>query len=312
MTIRTFLAGDDLAQVSIYNEAAADLPKFKPATVDEVRRRCRASDFDPSARFFAVVNNRPVAYLSFSSSGRLSYPWCRKGHEALAEPLLQQGLAEMKKRGLTTAWAAYRHDWIGLRDFFLAHGFPQVREMVNWVLDLAQMPTPAARPLLPIAPLTAADLPGILALAPGVLRRQSLETLTNHLLHNEYFPSDAIFVLRGKTQAQPMAVGIMVADPTYSHPRQVDALMPCFRLGAFGTEGLNCKRINGLFSVLLPDGRDVNPLALDLLGYAVHLLEKTAVETVGAQTASDVPHLMRFYKQYFTRQGSFPIYERVL
>jgi hypothetical protein len=312
MTIRTFLAGDDLAQVSIYNEAAANLPKFKPATLDEVRRRHRASDFDPSARLFALANNRPAAYLSFSSSGRLSYPWCRKGHEALAEPLLQQGLAEMKKRGLTTAWAAYRHDWVGLRDFFLAHGFPQVREMVNWVLDLAQMPTPAARPQLPIAPLTPADLPGILALAPTVLRRQSLEALTNYLLHNEYFPSDSVFVLRGKAQAQPVAVGIMVADPAYAHPRQVDALMPCFRLGAFGTEGLNCKRINGLFSVLLPDGRNVNPLALDLLGYAVHLLEKTAVETVGAQTASDVPHLMRFYKQYFTRQGSFPIYERVL
>src|SRR5262249_51646942 len=34
MTIRTFQPGDDAVQVSIYNEAAADLPKFKPATID--------------------------------------------------------------------------------------------------------------------------------------------------------------------------------------------------------------------------------------------------------------------------------------
>ena len=33
---------------------------------------------------------------------------------------------------------------------------------------------------------------------------------------------------------------------------------------------------------------------------------------VAAQVASDAPHLMRFYKQYFRRQGSFPVFERPL
>src|SRR5688572_1622067 len=46
MTIRTFQAGDEVAQVSIYNEAAAALPKFKPASIDEVRRRLRDPEFD--------------------------------------------------------------------------------------------------------------------------------------------------------------------------------------------------------------------------------------------------------------------------
>ena len=45
MTIRTFMAGDDLAQVGIYNEAAAEWPKFKPATVDEVRRALPGGGF---------------------------------------------------------------------------------------------------------------------------------------------------------------------------------------------------------------------------------------------------------------------------
>ena len=54
MTIRNFQSGDEAAQVSIYNEATAALPKFKPATLDEVRRRCRAADFDVGSRFFAI------------------------------------------------------------------------------------------------------------------------------------------------------------------------------------------------------------------------------------------------------------------
>ena len=312
MIIRTFQAGDDLAQISIYNEAAADLPRFKPATLDEVRRRSRAPDFDRNARFLALVNNRPMGYISFHGSGRLSYPWTRKGQEALAEPLLERALAEMKQRGQGRAWSAYRTDWVAVREFFLAHGFAQTREIVNWVMDLAEMPTPAARPQLPVMPATPADLPAILNFCPGLLRVKTAEELEQHLLHNEYFPADSFFVLRGRTSAQPVAVGIIVANPAYSHPRQVDALMPCFRLGAFGTEGLTTKRLNGLFSVLMPDSRDVNPLALDMLGYAANKLETTDVETVAAQVPSDVPHLMRFYKQYFTRQGSFPIYEREL
>ena len=34
--------------------------------------------------------------------------------------------------------------------------------------------------------------------------------------------------------------------------------------------------------------------------------------TVSAQAPTDVPHLFHFYQSYFRRQGSFPVYERVL
>jgi hypothetical protein len=86
--------------------------------------------------------------------------------------------------------------------------------------------------------------------------------------------------------------------------------MPCFRLGAFGTEEMQTKRINGLFSFLAPEGPDVNVLGLDLLAYAAFRLHETEVDTFGAQVSSDRPHLLRFYQQYFQRQGSFPLYER--
>src|SRR5689334_22205891 len=92
MEIRTFRPGDDVAQVSIYNEAAADLPKFKAATLDEVRRRTRAAEYDSSTRFVAVADGRPVGYAGFHTNGRVSYPWVRKGHEAAAQSLFDRVL----------------------------------------------------------------------------------------------------------------------------------------------------------------------------------------------------------------------------
>jgi hypothetical protein len=92
----------------------------------------------------------------------------------------------------------------------------------------------------------------------------------------------------------------------------VDALMPCFRLGALGTEGLSAKRINGLFSFVAADGPDLAPFVLDLLSHACLRLEDTNVEALAAQAPSDAPHLTRFYKQIFRRQGSFPVFERDL
>jgi hypothetical protein len=312
MQIRTFEPGDEAAQVSIYNEAAADLPKFKPATLDEVRRRCRGADFDPATRFFAISGGRPMAYATFHANGRLSYPWCRKGHEGLAEMLLARLLQTMKEWGLPRAFAAYRADWAPQHDFFLRNGFQQTREMINYVMDMAEMPTPAARATSIIAPLTPADLPDVLKLAPQVLRLRTEAELEKYLFHSPYFGPDAAFVLRGRSGGPPVALGILVANPAYAHPKQVDAAMPCFRLGAVGTEGMQVKRINGLFSFLAGETRDVSMFALDLLAHAAFRLQDTEVETFAAQVASDAPHLLRVYKQYFRRQGSFPIYERPL
>jgi hypothetical protein len=312
MTIRTFTAGDDAAQVSIYNEAAASLPKFKPATLDDVRRRCRAADFDPATRLFAVTNGRAVGYATFHLNGRVSYPWCRKGHEALAESLFEAVLTAMKERGLSSAFAAYRADWAPQRDFFLQHGFQPAREMVNFVMELTAMPTSSARAVRVVAPLRPEDVPAVFALAPSVLRVKTAAELEQHLLHNPYFAPESVFVLRNRNENQPLAVGVLVENATYANPKQVDAAMPCFRLGAFGTEGMTWKRINGLFSVLGSESRDLNPLALDLLGYASFRLHSTKVEALAAQAPSDAAHLMRFYKQYFREQGRFPIFERTL
>jgi hypothetical protein len=309
MTIRTFQAGDEIAQVSIYNESAADLPKFKPATLDEVRRRLRDPDFDPSSRFFALSEGKPVGYSTFQT-GRISFPWCRKGHEAFAEPLLEQTIAAMRQRGITRAFAAYRPDWIAQLSFLQSHGFTQTREMFNYVLDLVEMPTPAARASTGISPVTPDDLPAILKLGAGVLRTTDVASLHKALFNNPYFTPDSLFCLRNRTDHQPVAVGITVFREGYADPNQLDGMMPCFRLGAFGTEGLTHKRINGLFSLLAADTRDLTVFGLDLMAHASNRVSDVDVATFAAQAPSDAPHLVRFYKSLFRRQGGFPILER--
>ena len=312
MEIRTYRPGDEVAQVSIYNEAAGALPKFKAATLDEVRRRARGADYNLAGRFLALVDGRPAGYAGFATNGRISYPWCRKGHEAAAQPLFERVLQAMRERGLTRAFTAYRSDWSAQQQFFHNNRFQQRREMVNYVLDIVEMPTPMARPNSSIGPATPDDVPALLELGANILLIRERPALEQFLFHNPYFPADSMFVLRNRTGGPALAAGIIVANPAYADPRQVDAAMPCFRLGAFGAEGMSTKRINGLFSFLAADTRDAHPLALDLMGYAAYKLQDTEVETFAAQVPSDAAHLLRFYKQYFLRQGSFPILERTL
>lgn len=312
MTIRTYEKGDELAQVAIYNEAAGSLPKFKPATVDEVRRRCRANDFDPTTRFYALEGGQPVGYATFHANGRVSYPWCRKGYEHLAGPLFQRVLEAMKARGLPLAFAAYRGDWPATHEFFLAQGFVKAREMVNFVIDIVEMPTPAARPSSPLTAMRREDVPAVFQLAPEALRVRTPAELEMHLFENPYFSPEALFVLRSRAGDTAVGVGIVIENATYADPKIVDSAMPCFRLGAFGTEGMQVKRINGLFSFLTRNDHNASALALDLMGHAAFRLRETDMETLAAQVPSDVPHLLRFYQQHFRRQGSFPVFEKAL
>lgn len=311
MTIRTFQPGDEAAQVGIYNEAAAELPRFKPASLDEVRRRLRDPAFDPRTRLYALAQGKPVAYATWQHNGRVSFPWARKGYEALAGPLFDQALDAMRAAGLTRAFAAYRGDWAPMREFFLARGFEQTREMLNFVLDLVEMPTPAARPTSSVGPLTPEDLFTLTSFSPRVLRL-GLPELEEYLFRNPYFPSSSLFGLRNRSNGDLIAAGILIVNDTYADPHQLDSAMPCFRLGAFGTEGLTTKRVNGLFSLLVQDPQKVASLGLELLSHAAFRLQDSNIGTLAAQVPSDATPLVRFYRQYFRFQDRFPLYERGL
>lgn len=313
MRIRNFQPGDEANQVAVYNEAAGALPGFKPAAQPEVARRCQARDFDPATRFYAEEGGRVVGYATFHANGRVSYPWCLRGHEAAAQPLFQSVLDAMRARRLPAAFAAYRADWPAPREFLLARGFRLAREMLNFTLDLTHMPTRPGRRPNPLTPLKESDVPAILRFGQGVLRFGSEADLTPYLFRNPYFPPQDLFVLRHRPDDMPLAVGILVTNPAYADPNQVDALMPCFRLGAFGTEGMQTKRVNGLFSFLAADQDPRSPCPLELLCHAAGLLEETTEATgLAAQVPSNAPHLVRFYTTYFRPQGSFPVFEREL
>src|SRR5437867_7672527 len=140
MNIRNYQPGDEAEQMAIYNEAAAELPRFKPATAEEIRRRCRARDFDPATRFFGEEGGRIIGYAAYHLNGRVSYPWAHKGFEHVAEPLFELVIQAMRARGLKSVFAAYRGDWSAITDFFENHGFRLAREMVSFVLDFADLP----------------------------------------------------------------------------------------------------------------------------------------------------------------------------
>lgn len=310
---RNFQPGDEAVQVAIYNAAGAKLPRFKPATLIEVQRRSRARDFDPRSRFYAEVDGKVVGYVSCLANGRLSYPWVLPGQEHLAEPLFQHALQALRQRGLSKVFAAYRGDWPTVLDFFRSQGFQQVREMVNFIVDLVDMPTPPARPSSQISAVTTADIPALFQLMPEALRARTPEELEKHLFHNPYFTPDALFMLRNRSNDKPVAVGILVVDPAYADPKKVDSAMPCYRLGAFGTEGMATKRINGLFSFLAGKEYNVHALGLDLLGQAAFKLRDVDdIDALAGQVSSDVPSLLQFYQRVFRRQGSFPVLEREL
>ncbi|MFO0826375.1 MAG: hypothetical protein U0792_25190 [Gemmataceae bacterium] len=89
--IRTYRAGDEAAQTSIYNEAAAALPGFKPATQADVEHRTNAEEFDPqpastlrtAARSSATAPSNPSRAASASHGAS---PAAKPPHQRSSRP----------------------------------------------------------------------------------------------------------------------------------------------------------------------------------------------------------------------------------
>jgi hypothetical protein len=313
MEIRSYQPGDETFQLEIYNEAAKSLPRFVPATIADVTRRVSDKSFEPETRLFAIKDHHPVGYVAWQTNGRIGYPWCRPGDESAREELVARALKSMKHRGLQRIFTAYRTDWTDVCRFFLDHGFSRVREIINFAVELADLRLPATSGQRIMTPLRESDVGAIPALGTGLLKVNSVEALRKHFFENPYVGPESVFVCRSEHDPrQIVAVGIVIEKPPYADPRKVDSNMPCFRLGAFGTEGMTHKRMNGLFSLLAPAGAGFDGTALDMLAHAVQLLRSANVPVIAAQAPSDMPHLVGFYQKYFHRQGSFPIFERGL
>lgn len=312
MNIRTFQSGDDRVQALLFNAVAFSLPGFKPATVDDVKKRTRARGFDPSCRFYAQENGEVVGYCVLEpEQSRVSYPWCRKGFESAAPLLFESVIRTARSRGLAKVFAAYRRDWDSVLGFFANSGFVKAREMVNFAAEATDLPTVASRAGLPIRRLERSDIPALAQMGKGLIRLPE-ESLEQYYFANPYYPVEAFLVLDGRDGTGPVAVGVGLEASTWADVRKVDPLAPCFRMGAFGTEGLNTKRVNGLFSYVVARPEDAIPAGLGLLAAASEEMTEGTVSAIAAQCPTDAPHLLQFYRRYFKEQGRFPVYERDL
>ena len=61
-------------------------------------RRIAAPGFDPTLCWYALDAGQVVAYVQANANGRVSYPWCRKGHEAAADALFEHMIKELPRR----------------------------------------------------------------------------------------------------------------------------------------------------------------------------------------------------------------------
>jgi ribosomal protein S18 acetylase RimI-like enzyme len=308
MIIRNYELGDEQAQVEIYNSVAGRLPAFKVAKVDEVERRYRTTDRDPATKFYAVEDGAVVGYAVFSSQGRVSFPWCLPGFEHVQPALLDTVTAALRSRGARRAWAAYRADWAPVLGFFEAQGFSQSRQMINYAADLIRLPHTPVPADESIAPLERAEVSALLALDADLFGGEDDALLQRFFWENSFLDPGSLYALRRNRDGSLLGVGLVVERAGYADPTKIDAAMPCFRLGALGTESERHKRVNGLFSCVF-----TNEGAGDvLLGEAVRRLEAAGLASAAAQVPSDRPALVAFHDRHFVRQGAFPILSKTL
>ncbi len=311
LKIRTFQPDDEAVQVDVFNAAVAAFPGHKLATAADVRKRTGAPTFDPASRFYAEEGGKVVGYCVLEpEQGRVSYPWCLAGFEGAAPQLLEAAVQSARDRGLTKLFAAYRRDWEPVQRFFADNGFTHVRDMINYWSATGDLPT-LLNKSVPVEEMTPEDIPAIAAMGKGVIRLPE-EKLEQYFFANPYFPARSVRVLRARGTGRPYAAGFGLDNADYADVRKLDPLAPCFRLGAFGTEGLNTKRVNGLFSFMVLEPERAVPSALTLLSALSEELTDGSVNSLAAQCPSDVRYLVGFYSRYFKEQGRFPVLEKQL
>ena len=303
MHIRTYQPGDERAQARIYNVAAGSLPGFKPANPEEILRRLHAGDFDPRTMFYAIENDDVVGYAVFGPNGRVSFPWSLPGAESVQLPLLEAVLAEMSRRGLTDAWATYRADWSPVLDFMQRQHFAQIRSMINYVAKLSHFwmldPLPLNRL---VTKLERHELSRLPALIPASFDNLDLDAIGRFFWENPFYAfRDHLLALKDAESGDIRGISLLVIDDRFADPTKIDSSMPCFRLGAFGTESQRHKRVNGLYSCLFMDEHDGDLL---LAASLAAVSGQSTFNHLAAQAPSDATTLCAWYDRHFQMQGA--------
>jgi hypothetical protein len=135
-----------------------------------------------------------------------------------------------------------------------------------------------------------------------------MEHLEEFYFSNPYFDASSVYLLKSDGEPRALGFGVAIINPAYADPTQINPAMPCFRLGAIGTESERHKRVNGMFSCVF----DMESTGEVLLAEARRRFAAAGLKHAAAQAPSDATALISFFDRYFTRQGSFPILARNL
>ena len=130
--------------------------------------------------------------------------------------------------------------------------------MVNFVAEVSRLPAsdqlPSDRTLARFEP---EDLPQLIALAPGLFADIDARVLHRFYWNHPDYPfSENFFALKNAEGGRILGAFLLVSSERFADPTKIDAAMPCFRLGAFGTETQRHKRVTGLFSCVFADNRE--------------------------------------------------------
>ena len=131
----------------------------------------------------------------------------------------------------------YRADWEPVLSFFTEHEFATTRTVINYVADLAGLPHEDVPLDQMIRPLEHGDLPALLALGAGMIDGTNRDELIKYFWENHHFDPSSLFALTPVSDAaKTLGVALLNCNPDHADPTRIDAAMPCFRLGTFGTE----------------------------------------------------------------------------
>jgi hypothetical protein len=196
-------------------------------------------------------------------------------------------------------------------DFLRGHQFIQIRSMINYVAEKSRLPVldrlPATRL---VTNLKRDELPDLATLMPASFGKVDVATLGRFFWENPFYAfPDHLLALKDADSGNLRGISLMVLDDRFADPTKIDSSMPCFRLGAFGTETQRHKRVNGLYSCLFVDEVDGDLL---LAASLASISGKFTLNYFAAQAPDDAPALCAWYDRHFEHQGSFPILSRPL
>jgi hypothetical protein len=196
---------------------------------------------------------------------------------------------------MAEAWAAYRADWAPVLGFLRAHGFAPVREIINFLAEASALPAAPVPPGLALGPLFLEDLTRLLELSGGLLTDDDPDRLGDFFWDNPFFgPESLIAVRAGGGHGAVVVAALAIASAGFADPAELDAAMPCFRLGALGTEQERHKRVNGMVSCVFAD----ESVGAVLLAEAGRRFRAAGLGHAAAQVPSDHPGLVAFYDRY--------------